>query len=79
MSRETAKQIFAKIKKQIEFNCQPSTVNGVVKQCAIIYVNGIIEALKTSSEKLVKNRFDKHAVELDLIYWNDVLYQLNQM
>lgn len=79
MSRETAKQIFAKFKKQIEFNCQPSTVNGVVKQCAIIYVTGILDALKTSTDKLVKNRFDKHVVELDLIYWDDVLYQLNQM
>ena len=71
--KDKANEIYNQFKKQIEFNCQPSTVNGVVKQCAIIHVKGIIEELESLQYRLPSNIRDKR------IYWQQVLTELNKM
>jgi hypothetical protein len=40
--KEKAKELFDKMVFQIEWNAQPSTVNGVAKQCVLIAVDEII-------------------------------------
>ena len=72
-AKEKAIEIHNLFKKQIEFNCQRSTVNGVVKQCAIIHVKGIIEELEKLKYKLPCNALERR------IYYTEVLNELNQM
>lgn len=72
-AKEKAIEIYNQFKKQIEYNCQPSTLHGMVKQCAIIHVKGIIEELEKLKYKLPCNALERR------IYYTEVLNELNQM
>lgn len=81
-AKEKAIEIYSQFKKQIKFNCQPSTINGVVKQCAIIHVKGIIEELesirfRTSIGRVIS--YEGGQLIDKIQYWRDVLTELNQM
>ena len=70
-AKEKAIEIYNQFKKQIEYNCQPSTLHGMVKQCAIIHVKGIIDCLDRLDFSL--------EIDYEVNYWQQVLHELNLM
>lgn len=66
--KERAVEIYNQFENQIKSNCQPITVNGVVKQCAIMHVKGIIEVL----DIFPRHQMTPFEIEI-LDYWKEVL------
>lgn len=50
---------------------------GTSTECAIIYVKGIIEAIKTTTGHLTLNKLEQTEVIKDLNYWRQVLTELD--
>lgn len=70
--RLKADEICRKMLYQIEWNAQPSTVKGVAKQCALIAVDEIIEALDFDWME-VQN------LDREYAYWNKVKQEIDKL
>ena len=77
--KEKAKELIERYKFESEYNCQPSTVSGLCKKCALIAVDEIILALKTTTGHCELRDLDWHEVQNDFEYWNDVKQELSSL
>ncbi len=70
--KEKAEELYRKMVYQIEWNAQPSTVKGVAKQCALIAVDEIIDAIDFDWIE-VQNLDRQHA------YWQEVKQEIEKL
>jgi hypothetical protein len=68
-AKEKAQEIFDKMKFHIKWNAQPSTVNGVAKQCALVAVD---EILKTNVDTSI---YGTSFTE----YWQEVKQEIEKL
>jgi hypothetical protein len=73
-AKEKAQEIFDRMKFHIKWNAQPSTVNGVAKQCALVAVDEIINA----TTKILDGGEGWQLVESNT-YWQEVKQELEKL
>ncbi len=72
--QEKAQEICNKMLFQIQYNAQPSTVNGVTKECALIVVNELIE-----SHLLLTTTHDQEPSIRCKTYWQKVKSEIEKL
>ena len=65
--KEKADRLCMDMLFQIEYNCQPSICKMVAKQCALIAVDEIIDAL------------DKSLIDSDIEWWKEVKQEIKKL
>lgn len=64
-----ASQLYNKIKYEVEYNSQPSTVHGMCKKLALVLVSEMLTQL---------NKIESTDLS-DLQFWAEVEYEINEM
>lgn len=69
--KEKANEIFKKMLTEIEWNAQPSTINGVAKACSLIAIS---EILKSNPTKI-----ECDSSELNYKFWVEVKKEIEKI
>ena len=79
--KEKANELFKSMVFEIECNAQPSTVNGVAKQCALIACNEILKVAPIDKYENLDSQFSVEYVGQHLFeeYWEEVKTEIENL